>query len=614
MGELLNVCDTATFVINGMGIFAQISAIHCPLQYQRILMLQKVESSHTLIGFEVFMSTTDTCKAFCSLVTREDVAELLNISDRSLRYFLFKIRPENMYHSFQVQKANGGYRTISAPQKPLMEIQKKLAIVLSEVYSPKVCAYGFIKGKSIVGNAQKHISKRFVFNIDLKDFFSQIHFGRICGLLQNKPYCIGREAAITIAQISCLNGKLPQGAPSSPIITNMICAPLDNSLMRLAKRTKCVYTRYADDITFSTYMKAFDNIIVYVDELGCHVGSALESILRKHSFLVNPDKIKLSNRSSRQEVTGLTVNVLPNMRRSYLKQLRAILHSSEKYGLYNAAKTYVSKGLCNNSTIRNVINQPDMEEKVVKWFISVLIGKTLYIRQVKGVESFTYFSIAKKVNSIVGSDVFDIKSFYWRELQNEYSLFILEEDINDIIRQGSGFFLAGYGLITSHHVTEDEGFYDVYNYREYKSSRLGIVSKTCNEISSDSVLDYALYNLTPPLSVEHAFQVGDSRKLTIGDSVTLISCPDPQERATPSIIECKITRQKYHFHAPLFTVSGRIVRGCSGGIVVNSKYEAIGIIKSGIVDISDVKGDSIENQGFIPLHLVIEHIDGHRTH
>ncbi|WP_312354665.1 reverse transcriptase domain-containing protein, partial [Aminipila sp.] len=185
--------------------------------------------------------------------TREDIADLLGIKEKSLRYFLFKKRPENMYHTFEIPKRNGEQRKISAPCQELKQIQKKLANLLSCVYVPKMCAYGFLNDKNIVGNASQHINRNIVLNIDLKDFFTQIHFGRIRGMLMKEPYAIGEEAATTIAQIACLNGVLPQGAPSSPILTNMICAPMDNNLMRLAKKTGCTYTRYADDITFSTH-------------------------------------------------------------------------------------------------------------------------------------------------------------------------------------------------------------------------------------------------------------------------------------------------------------------------------------------------------------------------
>ena len=243
-----------------------------------------------------------------ALKTRKDVANLLDISDRSLRYFLYKRRPENMYHSFDIPKKDGSKRTISAPNRELREVQRKLATVLSSVYVPKVCAYGFIPSKNIIGNAENHVKKRLVLNIDLKDFFHQIHFGRIRGMLISPPYSIGVEAATTIAQIACLNGQLPQGAPSSPVLTNMVCTPLDNSLMRLAKKTGCVYTRYADDITFSTYSKEFDKALVYAENQKICLGNELVKVLEKNSFEINPQKISIRSRAIRQEVTGLEHN------------------------------------------------------------------------------------------------------------------------------------------------------------------------------------------------------------------------------------------------------------------------------------------------------------------
>lgn len=342
------------------------------------------------------MDKKEIKQKFLELETREDVANLLEIPERSLRYFLYKRRPENMYYSFEIPKKDGSKREISAPSKELKTIQRKLADILSTVYDPKVCAFGFIEGKNNIKNAERHVNKRLVFNIDLKDFFSQIHFGRVRGMLMKKPYCIKEEAATTIAQIACLNGRLPQGAPSSPVITNMIFAPLDNALMRLAKKANCVYTRYADDITFSTNKREFDKSIVLIENGNIKIGEDLRRILEKHSFEVNPQKVTLRSRMYRQEVTGLTVNQFPNLRRNYIRQLRAILHSCEKYGVYNAARVYIEKGLCKNPGIYETLKNPAAEGEIVAWFKLVLIGKVHYIRQVKGDKNLTYLSFAKK--------------------------------------------------------------------------------------------------------------------------------------------------------------------------------------------------------------------------
>lgn len=542
---------------------------------------------------------------FLSLKTRKDVADLLGISERSLRYFLFKVRPENMYKSFTIPKSDGSKRSISAPDNRLKAIQRKLADILSVVYDPKVCAYGFIPGKNFVDNAACHIGRKLILNIDLQDFFSQIHFGRISGMLCKEPYNIGKEAAITIAQIACLNGRLPQGAPSSPIITNMITAPLDNAMMRLAKKYSCVYTRYADDITFSTYKPEYDRSIVYIDKESPQIGVELGRILEKHSFVVNHKKIRLYSQSNHQEVTGLTVNKFPNLPRPYLKHLRAIIHSCNKFGVYNAARFYLEKGLCKNPVINKLLNSPDSEGKIVEWFKLVLVGKVRFIKQVKGCKNLTYLSFAKQVNNLFDEPIFDLSELDLFENIIKSSVFILEETIGVNPNQGSAFYLSDVGLITCYHVTENGGFYKVFSVDTYNDNRyLGVIGKELNEISSDKTIDYAIYKPQFSIKSDLTFSIGDSKKIKRGDQVTIIGYPNHQKGNSPYIQPCVITSQKEYLGAPLFTVSGRIGHGASGGIVLNSNNEAIGIIKGGIVTFTE--DETNENQGFIPLYLALE--------
>ncbi len=549
-------------------------------------------------------------EAFFQLKTRDDVASILGISERSLRYFLYKIRPENMYHTFKVPKKDGATREIAAPEKRLKKIQRKLADVLSAVYEPKVCAYGFITEKSNIGNAAQHVKKSLVFNIDLKDFFSQIHFGRVRGMLMNAPYNLPDEAATTIAQIACYNGYLPQGAPSSPVITNMICVPLDNALMRLAKSTKCVYTRYADDITFSTHKSSFDKSIVYIEDSEVIIGEKLASTLKKHSFEVNAKKIALRSYTCRQEVTGLTVNEFPNLRRSYVKQLRAIIHSCEKFGISAAAKTYVKKGLCKNHEICNVVDASDSEDVVVNWFKRVLIGKICYIKHVRGDKNLTYLSFAQKFNALFRENVFDVSDLdHLDHFENtiKNSVFILEHCDEDIIIQGSAFYLSGIGLITSAHVTEAGDSYNVFNVDSYGESShgLGKISGT-DIITSDKLIDYAVYKPPFVIAEEPTFKLGDSRKIKIGDKVVIIGYPNYQKGNSYYRQDCSITSEKKYFGSPFFTISGRVVHGASGGIVLNASNEAIGILKGGVA--STEEDDNNENQGFVPLHLALDHM------
>ena len=557
------------------------------------------------------MANATKQERFKQFKTREDVSSFIGISDRSLRYFLYKRRPENLYVQFSISKGNGDTRTISAPGKAWREVQRKLAKVLSEIYEPKVCAYGFIKERNHIANAENHIHRQIILNIDLKDFFNQIHFGRICGMLMNKPYSIGREAAITIAQIACLNGRLPQGAPTSPVLSNMICAPLDNAMMRLAKDQRLLYTRYADDITLSTYKKWFDRSIVYVDNGRIEIGDKLRAIFEKQSFQINPQKIFLCERSNRQEVTGLTVNVFPNLRRSYLRQLRAILHSCEKFGVINAVRHYIKSGLCKNPSIIAIVDRESEVQKVIQWFELVLKGKIQYVKQVKGDRSFTYLSFARKMNKAFDREIFDLTELREFDRIVENSTFILEYCDGDDCVQGSAFYLTGIGLLTSYHVTENEAFFKVYTSKLYGVSPIGVVAKGHGEISADETLDYALYKLPRPVEDKLTFRCGDSRYLRTGDKVTIVGYPNYQKGNSAYVQPCVITSAKTYMGADFFTVSGRIVHGASGGVVLNSDNEAVGIIKGGIVSLKD--DDQNENQGFVPLHLVLKHIEASKS-
>ena len=172
-------------------------------------------------------------------------------------------------------------------------------------------------------------------NLDLQDFFPSINFGRVRGLLMANPYQCTEEVATVLAQICCYDNQLPQGSPSSPIISNMICAKLDSQLQSLAKKYQCIYTRYADDITFSTSKFKFPRRLVYFSTQSEELvlGHELEKVIEENGFSVNKSKIRLQSKYGHQEVTGITVNEKLNVNRKYIRRIRAILHAWEKYGL-----------------------------------------------------------------------------------------------------------------------------------------------------------------------------------------------------------------------------------------------------------------------------------------
>jgi RNA-directed DNA polymerase len=268
---------------------------------------------------------------FNDIKTRNGLADFLKIPRKQLSYLLYFKDVKNLYNSFEIRKKNGGIRKINTPIEELKDIQRKLAEALyihkerkHERYSN--ISHAFEKNKGIITNAKFHRNKRLVLNIDLESYFESFHFGRVRGFFaKNKDFLLPIEVATVIAQISCYEGTLPQGAPSSPIISNLICKILDQRIMKIAKKFKLVYTRYADDLTFSTNdLKFLDLQTEFYEEISREITRA--------GFKINEKKKRLQLGDSRQVVTGLVVNKKINVNRIYYKETRAMAHQLYKHG------------------------------------------------------------------------------------------------------------------------------------------------------------------------------------------------------------------------------------------------------------------------------------------
>lgn len=270
---------------------------------------------------------------FNDLKTRNELADFLRIPRKKISYLLYKNDINTFYMSFEIDKKNGGVRKINSPLAELKEIQRKLAVAL---YNHKKknqkknnnLSHAFEKEKSIITNAKIHRNKRFVLNIDLENFFESFHFGRVRGFfIKNNNFLLSSEVATVIAQLTCYKGNLPQGAPTSPIITNLICEILDQRLLKIAKRYKLSYTRYADDLTFST------NDVKFLDKQSEFYGLLSRELIRA-GFKINEKKRRLQIRDSRQVVTGLVVNKKVNVNRTFYKETRAMAHQLYKEGKF----------------------------------------------------------------------------------------------------------------------------------------------------------------------------------------------------------------------------------------------------------------------------------------
>ncbi len=310
---------------------------------------------------------------FALAASRRDIADLLRVRLRDLTRVLYHDGPENYYRTWEIRKRAGGTRTIKAPRGALASIQSSLNLVLQALYDPKPAAHGFVRTRSVVTNAERHVRKRHVLNVDLEDFFPTINFGRVRGLFLAAPFNCTPEVATLLAKICCVDDGLAVGAPTSPAVSNMICLRMDSELLRLAQRTGCWYSRYADDLTFSTNRPTFP---LDLAERGADAdvvpGRALLRVIHSNGFRINEKKFRLQSRGSRQLVTGLVVNEKLNVRRRYVRQIRAMLNAWDKYRLEGAQAKFgdwYSK---------------DRHPGANATFRTVLRGKIAYLGMVRG--------------------------------------------------------------------------------------------------------------------------------------------------------------------------------------------------------------------------------------
>lgn len=271
-----------------------------------------------------------------NIKTRNDFAKFIGVKLQPLTYLLYIKKIDNCYNTLEIPKKNGDTRTICVPNKNLKKVQKKLYNKLSTYYDEiktqnnftSKISHGFEKNRSIVTNAEVHKNKRYVVNLDLLDFFPSINFGRVRSyFIKNNYFEINDDIATILAQLTCYKGTLPQGAPTSPLIANMICNIMDIRILKIAKKYRLDYTRYADDLTFSTNNKYFLNDYdKFLEDI--------KNIIHRSGFELNSKKTRLLFSNSRQEVTGLVVNKKISVPKEYYKNTRAMAHSLYKNGYF----------------------------------------------------------------------------------------------------------------------------------------------------------------------------------------------------------------------------------------------------------------------------------------
>jgi len=488
--------------------------------------------------------------AFQNMQSKEDLLHLLNEAKpfvygekavpfqlKQLTWYSNPKLAKKRYIEFKIKKKSGAERTINAPVKGLKALQKTLSFVLQCVYEPHQAATGFVREKSIVDNAKIHAGSKYVYNIDLKDFFPSIDQARVWKCLQLKPfnlnetknnldlkidanatistlrtyafghvpdeelfaklkfkgfrysegtwnvklkdggnllYKISKESinnfsgritvykkqssyeivnaevaklhinsnanvnpnlllelifakiieshqkelhekntkislANILASLCCTEMEverkdkatgewilekrnvLPQGAPTSPILTNVICQRLDYLLSAVAKRFQLKYSRYADDMTFSSMHNVYQKDSEFIKEL--------HRIIAEQGFHIKERKTRLQKEGYRQEVTGLLVNENVNVQKRYIKQLRMWLYYWESYGYERAYNFFLQQYVSDQG--HKSKGKPDMS--------NVIDGKLNYLKMVKGEENDLYIKLRERFDRLINKQSFMTK-------------------------------------------------------------------------------------------------------------------------------------------------------------------------------------------------------------
>lgn len=311
-----------------------------------------------------------------------DLCALLRVSHEEVQSLLDK--PE--YETYKVPKKKGGWREIQAPAEKLKKVQWRINRYLQAYY---LCvkpaeSFGFVpnndqwgQDSNIVANARCHLGKNYLLNMDLKDFFPGISDKQVYDVFARADLGFDRDIAMAFTLLTTYNRQLPTGAPSSPVLSNLVCRGLDNALKQYAEHMGYRYSRYADDLTFSADERITGEQV-----------QQISTIISAHGFAVNTKKTRIVSHNRQQTVTGIVVNERVNVNRNLLKRVRAMIHDAVTNGRWEAArKHYGLVGL--------------VDKVHVNQFMGCLDGYIGFIGQVRGKNDKMYLSMLEKLQGML---------------------------------------------------------------------------------------------------------------------------------------------------------------------------------------------------------------------
>lgn len=553
-----------------------------------------------------------------SLLIRADVLymskQMLGLPYSELQALIY---PRPPYKTFTIEKRSGALRIIHEPRLRLKELQEKFLEYLYKHARPaKPCVHGFTHNRSIVTNAKMHCSSKtqHLLNIDIEDFFPSITFFRVRGLLQKGPFGFSYPVATVLAHLCTYNGVLPQGAPTSPLLANLTCRSLDRDLMSLAKRHRSTYSRYADDITFSFSVRRADSLpanICTFDSGILVLGEELKAILSSHSFRINSNKSRLSSRLRRLEVTGITINEFPNIKRVFIDRIRGALNAWEKYGYTSAQSAWDKRAVDSKSkTYEKRVWKRQTISGTVPELVSVLWGKLLYVRMVRGKHDSLYCRLATRFNSLCERDtlvgrMLPVETVVRTVSDARKAVFVIEwygdykipssNAKEAVFGQGTAFAYRDVGLITCDHVlgfsgeTQNKKVETDFQSADVTGAVLTVTNPATGDtwpakvVHRDANYDIALIQFDLPKPPTHHYFTGIDHQIQVGEKGMLIGFPNQTPGKPANFLNENVLSRYPRFGLDRFEITGAgsIRQGNSGGPFVDSQFRVAGVAQQG---------------------------------
>lgn len=464
---------------------------------------------------------------------------------------------ERMYTNFNVAKKSGKPRPINAPDRRLKFLQRQIAVKLDALYPRRNPVHGYVKGRSVKSNATAHLKQRFVLNLDIKDFFVTITETRIAGILT--AIGVSSRVASIIARVCCYGGRLPQGGPASPVLSNMICFRLDRALLKIAKDARCIYTRYADDISLSgmrPLSSLFETGLPPPGRVAPELLSvALQGAFSNNGFVLNAEKIHYADKFSRRIVTGVKINEGLNVDRRFVRNIRAALFDVERDPV--AAQTRYASKYGGNSSIA-----------------AHLKGKIAWLGFVKGLADPVYRSLALRFNKSFETQSITVEAT--REERIDRSVWVIEHSsvLDDSYRQGSAFFLDGVGLVTAAHCVAGVKEATVH-HPSRPSNKFKVHVKHYSKHRDLAILTHMI-----PETDFYQLAMSATPAAT-GDPVTAVGYPVFSPADKINIRSGTVSSTTVKSLIPLLEVNFKLVQGMSGGPVIDRHDAVVGVIHKG---------------------------------